>query len=147
MNEGDKQMASPREEARTAIDSIIGPLRDQAAKLDLEIEAALATVGELREAKSEIARLLRAAQPAQKRARPVATRMVATATIEALHAWLRQHRNNGQTFTAADLDRDPDFDLMSKASTNHALTALHEQGAIRLDARGTGGAKIYRLVG
>ena len=69
----------------------------------------------------------------------------------ALHEFLLAHRdkvNGNGGFHAAGLTAMFPKELPVAYSTVHKVLAmLHEQGAIRLDSTGTGGAKFYKLVG
>jgi DNA-binding transcriptional ArsR family regulator len=140
-----------------ALDEILNPLRDTLAQIDEAIAAHERTIEQhkveiaaLRQQRAKPARVLAAAQrPPGKKPGPKKNggpTGVAPEKLDQLTDWLRANLN-GEAFHASGIDRREDFTLMSQATLSHALSVLADQGVIRLDHRGSGGAKFYKLTG
>jgi DNA-binding transcriptional ArsR family regulator len=133
------------------VNDMLTPLRETLARIDAEIAEHEAAIARLKQARAKPARILAAAERTPKApgpkpgAKKTSNAGVAPDKLAALTDWL--HANtNGEAFHASGIDRREDFTLMSQATLSHALSVLADQGVIRLDHRGSGGAKFYKLV-
>ena len=140
------------------LDQLLAPMREQLEAIDRDIDAKQREMSALRDTRRKIVRVLGAADavPVKPGPRPGGKRTpnnkwkVSPAKLEALTTWLREHEADlpDDGFTGPDIDRRPDFNIMSRASIVNALHALADQGVIRLDHVGgrSGTARHYKMV-
>lgn len=146
-------------EVHRELANLVRPLREQVGKLDLEITAAEAELRSLRGARKEAARALGILDPDSKpapkpRAKAKVTNRakglhVAPATQAAIRTWIQGHRDelntNGGFSGTMVFERD-DFTLTGRSTLDKVLTTMHEDGLLRIDRRGQGGARYFKVV-
>jgi hypothetical protein len=141
-------------ELRSELEALLGPVRERLADLDKLIEEREAELGELRQARRDAAKIVGVLDPdsvPKKVGRPPKSSLVshvAPDTLDRVYDWLVAHpevSGNGG-FSAPSLIRDTDFNLVSRATLTNVFAHLHEQGRLRLDHRGMGGAKFFKVV-
>lgn len=138
-----------------ALDALAAPLHAQLQTLDTMIEETTAEVYKLRSTRAKLKKALElinpAAVPAKKKEQlSQRDRGVAPATLTGIENWILERKeelNGNGGFSAPELFRDYGFGLCSDATLNKALGLLHNREVIRLDHRGSGGAKYYKVVG
>lgn len=138
-------------ELRTELEALLVPVRERVTAIDLLIAEREAELKDLRAARRDAVKIIGVLDPRPAPAKQKTSpngKVIATATLERVAEWLRAHADelNAGGFSAPSLLEEHGFDLVSRATTNHALTALHADGRIRLDRRGRGGAKFYKVV-
>ena len=132
------------------LDAILAPLRETLETLDTAIAEHEEAIKTLKQQRAKPARILAAAErtPVKPGPKPKASgganHSVSPEKLDALHEWLVAN-TNGEPFHASGIDRRDDFTLMSQATLSHALAMLADRGVLRLDHRGSGGAKFYAL--
>jgi hypothetical protein len=134
---------------------IVRPLADELRSVESEIVVWETELAELKKARTQLRGVIKGIAPEmlpdepekpkkKKEWQPKAES--ALALLDFLHA----HRDelNGDGFHAAGLTAQyPDQLPIAYSTVHKVLAQLHEQGTIRLDRTGTGGAKFYKLVG
>jgi hypothetical protein len=133
----------------STVDAILKPLRDTLARIDAEIAEHDAAIATLKQARAKPARILAAAERTPKAPGPkpgVKGTAVSPERLDQLTEWL-QVNVNGEAFYASQLVEREDFDvLVSQSQVSKALIALADRGTIRLDSKGIGGRKMFKLV-
>ena len=130
-----------------AVDAMLTPLRDTLAKIDNEIAEHEAAIATLKQARAKPARILAAAERTPAKPGPkVSKGSVSEERLDALADWLRANMN-GQEFYSTGLIAREDFTIIpSQSHLSKALVALQDRGVIRLDSKGIGGRKVFKLV-
>jgi len=146
-------VATP-EAVREQIAGLAAPLREQLRRVDEACAAKQAELNLLRETQRELRTALRAVDPSFREETKAAKRAptngggrkhVAPETLNEILEWMGRHASRfPDGFCASPLARERDFPW-SQATASAALITLHDSGTIRLDHRGTGGAKYYKV--
>jgi len=153
-------------EVRRQLADLASPLREQLATIEKGIEVRQEELEGLRELRTEIRRALATVDPQyaeeQRLARQAAHKNgstkrspraasangkpVSEELVARTEAFLRAHRNEyPDGFSASQLAREHRSEVAAQSTLNWAFRALHDQGTLRLDRRGIGGAKVYKL--
>lgn len=159
-------------ELRSTLDGMLAPLRQRLKTLDESIAEHEGILEELRAARTQARRAVVALDPegeeaaAQKakyannkkaptdRAR-ASEQGVSQDRLAEVEKFLRDNQRELETnggFYAAGLSRHPGFMHLGPTESarsqlaNNAFKVLHDRGVIRLDHKGSGGAKYYKLV-
>jgi hypothetical protein len=139
-----------------ALNELIAPLRERATALEAVIEKKQSELAALQAARRRVMKTLATLDPEMpapgRKPGSAASqnKVVAPETLERVTAWLREHQkeiNGNGGFSAPTLVTQFGFDVVSRATLTHALKELHADGVLRLDHRGMGGAKFYKMVG
>jgi len=138
---------------REQIAALGAPLREQLQNVEAAYTAKQAELVELRETREQLRRALRALDPSfvvpvksKAKSNGGAKKQVAEETLRRMEAWLREHDGDfPEGFAASPLSRHLGF-AWSQATASAALNILHDEGLLRLDRRGLGGGKFYKLV-
>ena len=144
--------------------SITKPLTDHYAELEKTIAEMTVELDQLRKARAQLARTLRSIDPelvpSNGRGRPKTlgnTNPSSPATLKALTDWLQARRDelnaNGGIHASGIINgrgeitrEDWDLPIRNASKLSQALRTLHDQGVIRLDHTGSGGAKYFKVV-
>lgn len=145
MNEADN--------VRKDIAELAAPLKARLIDLRVTITAKQQELDELKQAAREAQRVLDILEPPEPKERKTRDRSgrqsVHPQTLANVQAWLLDHRElidgNGG-FSVPDLLKKHGLNIVSRATLTHAMNELHDIGFVRLDHKGTGGAKYWRLV-
>jgi hypothetical protein len=130
------------------------PLIAQMREIDRLIEERTNELAELREHAKRLLVIARAVDPEQFAPKPQRNRPaevgVSEETLQRFHAWLLDNSeeiNAGTGVYSSGLYEDPNFDLIKNSSQiAKALRELHNRGLLRLDSRGMGGRKNFKVV-
>lgn len=147
--------------------AITQPLVDHYEELDRDITAMQKDIIDLRKARTQLRNVLRGIDPSLvptyhsngKKKKPD-TQYNNEETLGALTTWMQEHRDEinaeGGVHASGILDangknRRPDFNgaeigIRNQSKLSAAMRMLHEQGVLRLDHTGNGGAKFYKVV-
>lgn len=138
-------------EARLA--ALVEPLAGELELINRELAATEALVVGLKDKRRRVAKVLTELDPTNypsaKTTKTSTNTKVRTETLDRIRDWLVAHRSEldaANGFSAPSLISDHGFKVVARATLQHALNELHSRGAVRLDRRGKGGAKIYVLV-
>jgi DNA-binding transcriptional ArsR family regulator len=153
------ETTNANEAARATLLTLADPLKTHLAALTALIEEREEELKEIRVTRAEVRRALAMIDPSTvvarggtKKGKAVtrsATHGVAADTLDAIRVWLREHVeevNGNGGFMARALIAKYGYTLTSRATLDNALRALREEGFVRLDHGGTGGAKFYKVV-
>jgi len=154
-------------EVRRQLADLASPLRSQLEQVERGIEIRMEELEGLRELRTELRRALTTFDPvyaeAQRKAREDAHKNgqtkrspnvgtngkpVSGEMIERIEKFLRAHRDEyPDGFIATQITREHRGDplLPSQSTLSFAFRAMHDQGILRLDGRGQGGSRIYKL--
>ena len=141
------------ESVREQIAELAVPLREQFEAVEQSVELKQAELAELRTIRAELLRTLRHIDPSFKKPMPkkdlnggFKAKQVAEETLQRVEVFLRAHDEEfPEGFAASPVSRHPEFEW-SQATASAALNVLHDEGRLRLDHKGLGGAKFYKLV-
>jgi hypothetical protein len=144
-------MSANTDAVESALDALAGPLRLQLGELDALILQEREELSKLSSTRSKLQKALALIDPEvvpAKKKYSARDKGVAPETLANIENWILVRKgelNANGGFSAPDLFRSHGFDLVSDATLSKALGLLHERGAIRLDHRGNGGAKVYKV--
>jgi len=139
---------------RVGLDELVTPLRAQLTALDAAIEQQTAALAELRSTRSAITRTIAMLDPSSVEKKASTNggespkKGVSPQMRQRIREWLEQHKDAPQIrdgFHASGLSREPTLNI-SQAQLSAGLPMLRDEGFVRLDRQGSGGAKIYKLV-
>jgi hypothetical protein len=146
------------ENIQSTLSELVEPLRDQLEALDAEIERAEVQLAFMRQTRRNVTRALSYIDPTfvttvdstAKKQKSKKQIIRSTSRTPDIRDWIvaRQEvisENGG--FSAATLIREYGFDMVSQSTLNKALLTLHEEGLLRIDHRGFGGSRYYKVVG
>ncbi len=146
--------APTAQELQATLDAILAPLREQVARIDAEIADLDERKAELKELRTQAARLISANDrtghfaPKQAPKKSAAGKKPSEEKLDELEDYLRAHVN-GDEFVVPELVERKDWLGLSSPYTNGLLNALHERGTIRLVRTGHpdygNRTKIWRL--
>jgi Mn-dependent DtxR family transcriptional regulator len=143
---------STTQNVRAELVNLAAPLRTQVKALDKEIADAESALADMHATRRDAARALSLLDPTfEPKSKPgpkpktssSGGTHVAPDTVDRIQTWLRAHAN-GEPFAPREL-MEAGYDVTSRATLTNALHQMHEQGLLRLDRRGMGGAKFYRF--
>lgn len=130
---------------RETLDDVLAPLRAQRDTVENAIAEKEQELKELRNVRSEIVRVLSAAEPKKTRAKrkpgETVLQSVSAAKLDALTEYVR-NAFDSEAFSGPEIMKRGDFDLMSEPTLRSALENLSARGVIRLDS--VGGPKAAR---
>lgn len=150
------------------IDAIAAPLVARYEQVKRDIETRTAELDELRRARTQLARVIRNINPSliepptfringkKKKSGPGGG--IAPERVERFANWLRQNRDainaQGGVHASGIIDgngivRFPGYEVEgvnSQTVISKCFQILHDQGVVRLDHMGNGGAKFYKVI-
>jgi len=125
-----------------ALEAALAPVQAEHKRLTEEIERAEATLAELRTNQRRTKRVLDALNPPAKPKPKPSTNGHGELSLDRLEEFLHTLPPD-QDVTSTDVG------TATGVSRNHAavqLRAAHDRGSLRLDRRGRGGQRIYRVI-
>jgi hypothetical protein len=143
--------SSITDELNAELAALVQPLIERVERIDEELAEISKRTTELREIRKRAETTIRNLDPSRvpTKETPPTGFAPSETKIEELRSYLGTHRDslNEDGFSSADLIKRDDWNGLASASyTSVLLRTLHDRGIVRLDRRGTGGAKIFRLV-
>ena len=148
-------MSTTASEVQAQIQAVARPLYERLLLLDEEVELRETELAEMKKARTQLRNVVKGIapellpEPEKPKKRNTNDWTPKADKVQAFHEFLLAHRDelNGNGFHAAGLTAQFKHELpIAYSSVHKALNALHDQGVIRLDSTGTGGAKFYKLV-
>ena len=148
-------MSSIVTEVQEQIQEIARPLHARLLAVLDEIQLREQELEELRQVRAQLLKVIKGIapellpEPEKPKKRNTNDWTPKADKVQAFHEFLLANRSylNGNGFHAAGLTAQFKHELpIAYSSVHKALNALHDQGVIRLDSTGTGGAKFYKLV-
>jgi len=145
------------DEVEKTLSEILAPTRELEEKLATRIEELEAELSETRLQRSKLKGVLRALDPIyaaqeqaskERKASDNKRLHVSDELVGRIEKWMRQNVdevNGNGGVTATDLSREQAIGA-AQSSCSKTLQVLHDRGVVRLDHRGRGGAKYYKLV-
>lgn len=141
-------------EVEEQIQAVARPLYERLLDLDREIGTREIELGRLKTARTQLRNVVKGIAPEllpeqeKPKKRDTNDWKPKAESVSAMQEFLLTHYDelNGDGFHAAGLTAQYPKELpVAYSSIHKVLAALHEQGVIRLDRTGTGGAKFYKL--
>jgi len=149
------------EQVQNEVREIAAPLVSRYEQIKSDIDRRETELDGLRKARTQLAKVIRGIDPdliepttyAKKNGKKKGSGVEAT-RLAAFSQWLRDHAdevnamNDGQGFHAGGLFRTYGRSELGlpDSTTSLAIKALHEQGFLRLNGTGNGGAKFYKVI-
>jgi hypothetical protein len=137
---------------RRTLAELLGPAREELAKLDQEISERELELTELRKARTELRMIVGRLDPtAPMRGRAVKHRKASknhgasASSAEMVLEWARRN-TSGQPFSVPEMDESDEM-ILSQTVLNKAVNRLQEEGRIRLSHVSEKNRRYYLLVG